>query len=234
MRLLLSIAFCLLSGLCLPSSSGAGESPVVIELYTSQGCSSCPPADALLQSMAGRSDVLPLALHVDYWDYIGWKDTFGQAKFADRQRAYARKAGVRMIYTPQMIVGGMDHVVGVRAGALDKAVRRLSGIPDPVSLQLERSGDAVSVTARAQATVPQDMVVQLVRVRPTATVAIDRGENAGRSITYSHIVTDWTAVGKWDGREPFHRRLKIAGPEEVVVIVQATGPGRILAAAVLR
>ncbi|MCV2868351.1 DUF1223 domain-containing protein [Defluviimonas sp. WL0002] len=234
MRHLLLIASCLHLGFAVPTALVAGESPVVVELYTSQGCSSCPPADALLKSMAGRNDVLPLALHVDYWDYIGWKDTFGQPEFAARQRAYAHHAGARMVYTPQMIVGGMDHLVGTRSAMVDKAIKRLRSVPDPVALVLDRVGTKVTLNATALGEVPDRMMVQLVRVSPAETVDIHRGENAGRSITYSHIVRDWIHVGDWDGRRPFTRHIQVPGPDQVVVIVQEPGPGRILAAAVLR
>ena len=234
MRHRILAAICLTTGLALPSASGAGESPVVIELFTSQGCSSCPPADALLKSFAGRRDILPLALHVDYWDYIGWKDTFGDPAHAERQRAYARHAGARMVYTPQIIVGGMEHIVGVKPGVLEKAIRMEAAAPDLVSLSLRPAGDKVEISARALGPIPDGTIVQLVRVRPSQTVDIGRGENAGRTFTYSHIVTDWTRIGLWNGEVPFTRKISAPGKDETVVIVQEPGPGRILAAAVLR
>jgi hypothetical protein len=107
----------------LSAPSLAQDRPVLVELFTSQGCSSCPPADALLHKLARRDDVVALALHVDYWDYIGWKDTFAKAAHSARQRAYAREAGRRMVYTPQMIINGADHVV---------IGRPISTAPDPV------------------------------------------------------------------------------------------------------
>ncbi|MCB2104429.1 MAG: DUF1223 domain-containing protein, partial [Rhodobacteraceae bacterium] len=193
-----------------------------------------PPADALLKSFAGRRDILPLALHVDYWDYIGWKDTFGDPAHAERQRAYARHAGARMVYTPQIIVGGMEHIVGVKPGVLEKAIRMEAAAPDLVSLSLRPAGDKVEISARALGPIPDGTIVQLVRVRPSQTVDIGRGENAGRTFTYSHIVTDWTRIGLWNGEAPFTRKISAPGKDETVVIVQEPGPGRILAAAVLR
>ena len=104
------VAFLL--SLAIPAT--AQENPVVVELFTSQGCSSCPPADALMHDLAAREDVIPLALHVDYWDYIGWKDPFGNPAHADRQRAYAAAGNRRTIYTPEMVVGGVTDIVGTQ------------------------------------------------------------------------------------------------------------------------
>ena len=100
-------------GLWLAAVAPVGAEPVVIvELYTSQGCSSCPPADEFVAMLASDPRILPLALHVDYWDYIGWEDHFAQGKFTDRQRAYAKAVGSRTIYTPQLIIGGQDRIEG--------------------------------------------------------------------------------------------------------------------------
>ncbi|MCB2115088.1 MAG: DUF1223 domain-containing protein [Rhodobacteraceae bacterium] len=211
-----------------------GKAPVVVELYTSQGCSSCPPADAVMAGLAQRPDVIALALHVDYWDYIGWKDTFADAAYAKRQRAYARVAGARTVYTPQMIVGGMDHLVGVREDELEALIRRFSARPVPVALTLGRKGATVRIEARADMPVPGGAVVQLVRYTPKASVAIERGENAGHRIDYANIVTDWNAVADWDGAEPLSLDVEAPGEAPVVVIVQKPGPGPILAAAVLK
>ena len=212
----------------------AGDQPVVVELFTSQGCSSCPPADALLTEIARRDNVIALALHVNYWDYLGWPDTVASKEFTLRQRAYARARHQRTIYTPQIIVGGMEHIVGVKPGVLEKAIRMEAAAPDLVSLSLRPAGDKVEISARALGPIPDGTIVQLVRVRPSQTVDIGRGENAGRTFTYSHIVTDWTRIGLWNGEAPFTRKISAPGKDETVVIVQEPGPGRILAAAVLR
>lgn len=208
-------------------------SPVVIELFTSQGCSSCPPADELLGRMTRREDVIPLALHVDYWDYIGWTDTFGNVAFSDRQRAYAQAAGVRTVYTPQMIVGGMDHLVGVHPEDLEAVIARQAVQPAPVVLELRRDGASVRVVARARAEVPQGSAVQLVRYRPHEQVEIRLGENAGRTIDYANIVTEWKQVAEWDGQGELSLTLDAPGSDSVAVIVQEPGPGPILAARTL-
>ena len=206
---------------------------VVVELYTSQGCASCPPADAFLAELAVHDEVIPLALHVDYWDYIGWKDTFGNPAFSKRQKAYARAAGSRMIYTPQMIVEGADHLEGNDVLAVADAIRRHMMRPDPVLLQAERIGDQVLIRAEADPPLERMARVQLVRYLPQANVTIERGENAGRAVTYHNIVTSWKVMAEWPGEAPFMMMADAPGTEPVVVIVQADGPAEVLAAIAL-
>ncbi len=213
----------------------AVTSPVVVELYTSQGCSSCPPADALLATLAERDDVIALALHVDIWDYIGWADTFGNPAFTARQRAYAKAVGARNIYTPQMVVQGTEHLVGTRVAELTGLIRAHGTRPAPVALTLERRGGSVRINAVAKGgAVPGGYVVQLVRYIPEATVSIGRGENSGRQISYVNIVTSWQAIADWDPATPLKIEARVAGDQPVVVIVQMPGHGAIVAAARLR
>lgn len=227
-------------GFCL-GLAGAGpvlaepDAPlVVVELFTSQGCSSCPPADALLSDLAERDGVVPLALHVDYWDYIGWTDKFAQPAFTARQRAYARAINSRTIYTPQMIVGGSERVEGYRPMDVAELIQRHQAAASGVSLSLERSDDALRIAATAAHPFDRAATVALIRYRPEATVSILRGENAGRTLTYHNIVTSWKVLGTWDGRGALSLNARAEGGEPVVVIVQADGPGAILAAARLR
>ncbi len=208
--------------------------PVVVELFTSQGCSSCPPADRLLTDLAEQDGVIALSLHVDYWDYIGWKDSFARAEHTARQRAYARAAGEGMIYTPQMIVGGTHRVVGARAMKVVNAIDAHAATPSPVAVTLEREGDMLAVEAEPIGFAPGRMIVQLVRYLPEATVEISRGENAGHTFTYSNIVTQWEAVSEWTGVEALSLVLDAPGPEPAVVIVQQAGHGAILGAAATR
>ncbi|MGB8621410.1 MAG: DUF1223 domain-containing protein [Paracoccaceae bacterium] len=216
------------------SAQADGGSPVVVELYTSQGCSSCPPADKILSALADRDDVIALALHVDYWDYIGWKDVFADPANTKRQKAYARAAGSRMVYTPQMVVEGAEHLVGHRPMELAELIQKHSAVSSPVTLTLSRKNGNLLITARAEPPLDHEVVMQLVRYIPEQTVDIKRGENAGRTISYSNIVTEWTSVAKWDGRAPFSMSFPAKGGEPVVAIVQEPGPGPILAAARLR
>jgi len=220
--------------LALAPHARADAGPVVVELFTSQGCSSCPPADKLIAELAKRDDVIPLALHVDYWDYIGWKDIFGDPVYTRRQKAYAREAGKRTVYTPQMVVGGEDHVVGYRPMDLAQLIEAHHAMASPVTLTLERDGGQVTVRASSTEAFDDEAVLQIVRYTPSEEVEIKRGENAGRTLLYTNIVDAWDAVAKWDGAKPLVVTLQIEGADPIVAIIQKAGPGRILAAAQLR
>jgi hypothetical protein len=228
MRHLLAATLCALA-----VQAAAEEMPVVVELYTSQGCSSCPPADALLKRLAGMDGVIPLSLHVDYWDYIGWPDGFAKADHTARQEAYARAAGERMVYTPQMIFNGADAVVGGDVAAVMGRLQAHSGAVTPITLNLSRQGSTLVVTARSDAALPR-LVVQVVRFRPAATVAVEAGENAGHTLDYANVVTDWQVVGEWSGEGDLSLTLPLPGEEPVVVLLQEEGPGPIRAAKLLR
>ncbi len=214
--------------------ASAGERAVVVELFTSQGCSSCPPADALLGEIADREDVIALALHVDYWDYIGWKDEFADPSFTARQRAYARAKGERTIYTPQMVIGGEDHIIGFKAMALAELLAEHSARTEPASVDLKRDGDRVVVTVRSNGGSAQRAVVQVATYLPEATVSIRRGENAGRTLSYHNVVRDLEEIGTWNGRGTFTATVRVNPDYPVVAIVQATGAGPVLGAAKLR
>ena len=235
MRKLIS-ALWIVAQCAVAQAASAQELPVVVELYTSQGCSSCPPADALMEELAARGDVIALSLHVDYWDYIGWEDSFAQPAFGDRQRTYAQVAGEHMVYTPQMIVGGTHQVIGTDAMALMDAIRAHAALPVAVNLELRRSGAQLQISMSAAIAgpipgeIPGAMLVQVVRYLPVEAVDIERGENAGRKLTYVNIVTSWQLLGHWDGLAPLTLETAMTGDEPVVVIVQEEGPGRILAA----
>lgn len=212
-----------------------GTAKVVVELYTSQGCSSCPPADAYFAQLAKDPGVIALALHVDYWDYIGWTDQFASPRFTDRQKAYARAEGHRTIYTPQMIVGGVDRVEGANAAAVAEDVQRHQGLPVTVDLDLTRQGDSVTIRAVPRGALGGPLRVQLVRYHPFETVSIDYGENAGQVVDYHNIVTDWQVLGVWAGDQPLELTAPAPGKDPVVVILQGLaggdGPGPIAAAA---
>lgn len=221
-----------LLALTTPAPAARADSPVVVELFTSQGCSACPPADALLAQLAGRADVIALALHVDYWDYIGWADTFASGQFTRRQHAYARHAGQRMVYTPQMIVGGVERVVGYEPMDVADLIAQHRVVDYPVQVSLSRvEGGFVLRAVASMALDGPGMVVQVVRYQPHELVEIRRGENAGRTVDYSNIVTEWIRVGTWSGVEPFELQLVDTSPLPVVAIVQLAGPGQILGAA---
>ena len=221
--------------LALAQPAAAQNRPVVVELYTSQGCSSCPPADEILAELAQRDDIIALALHVDYWDYLGWKDNFASPAFSNRQRAYARAAQRRTVYTPQVIVQGVSPVVGNRPHEVASAIQRHSqGALAPVELTLRREEGTLFITARATGEGVGRSVIQVVRYMPEAWVDIRGGENAGRRMYYANIVTDWTPLALWNGRGEFTAQAPLEGDYPVVVLVQAADYGPILAAGRLR
>ena len=218
--------------LCLQGAAFAQSQPVVVvELYTSQGCSSCPPADDFLAMLAMDPSIMPLALHVDYWDYIGWADSFGNAKFTERQKDYAHQAGSRSIYTPQMIVGGLDRVEGYKREETGELIRKHLDAAQNIGLTVDRTGNTVNIHANASTTLGGNTTVQLVRFIPSETVNIERGENAGRSITYYNIVKSWQTLGDWSGAEALDLQANVKGDDPLVVIVQQEGPAYIIAAA---
>ncbi|WP_136637618.1 DUF1223 domain-containing protein [Pseudooceanicola onchidii] len=217
------------------SAQADQEPPVVVELFTSQGCSSCPPADAFLSLLAEREDVIALGFHVDYWDYIGWRDVFGSPAFSARQKGYARTAGRRSIYTPQMIVQGDSDVVGTHPMDVTDLISSYREVPQDVLLQLQRAGDGmIRISAKAVRNPGGPLVIQLIRYDPEAHVDITRGENAGQKLTYSNVVTDWRVLGEWDASAPFQAEVPAKGEKPVVVLIQHKGPGPIEAAARLR
>ncbi|SFI63961.1 DUF1223 domain-containing protein [Celeribacter neptunius] len=218
-----------------PTPQFADEPLIVVELFTSQGCSSCPPADQMMGELATHDGVLPLSLHVDYWDYIGWRDAFAQPEFTRRQKAYAHAAGKRTIYTPQMVVQGIDHLVGAKPMLLaDLILRHRENAGAPVSLSLRREGEALSIEAIPTGVLPSAMRLLVVRYDPHERVEIDRGENAGRVIDYTNIVTELRPVGDWNGVAPLVvSDVSLPGPAHTAVILQTVtprGPGAILAA----
>ncbi len=213
----------------------AGDNPVVVELYTSQGCSSCPPADAFFANeLVGRDDVIALALHVDYWDYIGWKDDFANPAYSERQRNYARVAGKRSVYTPQMVIGGLDHVVGTHPDQVNKFIQKHAAASANIQVDLERIDDGLTVKLVAADDAAGSYVVQLVRYSDLESRNIRRGENAGRTIDYANIVTHWETLGEWNGKRDKTMQASLSGDGQVVVLVQQSGFGPIKAAARLR
>ncbi|WP_299414880.1 thioredoxin family protein [uncultured Sulfitobacter sp.] len=209
----------------------AEQRPVVVELFTSQGCSSCPPADALLSELSSRKDVIAIAVHVDYWDYIGWQDEFGDPAHAVRQRAYASKAGRRSVYTPEMVVNGQTDIVGAKPMALVEAIAAHKQDTPEMRLDVTRDGERVSITGTVPRSGPAAMEIHVLYVMPEHATKITKGENRGKTITYSNIAHDWQLASKWDGQSPLDLSLEMAGDDPVVVLVQAADGGPILAAA---
>ncbi|SCZ55852.1 hypothetical protein SAMN04488118_102486 [Epibacterium ulvae] len=216
-------------------SAGPITSPVVIELYTSQGCSSCPPADELLAELASHEDVLPLALHVDYWDYIGWKDEFASPAYTNRQKGYAHVGQRRMIYTPQMVIMGREDVVGANVPAVTSLLKKYNDTPAPIAMQLYDEGDSVRLTATAvqelQEGVPH--FVQLVRYAPMRTVSIKRGELAGHTLDYANVVSTLEVIHQWDGTGELDLSVSLDDELRSALLIQAGPYGPIVGAAKL-
>ncbi|ABD55561.1 DUF1223 domain-containing protein [Jannaschia sp. CCS1] len=208
------------------------DGPVVVELFTSQGCSSCPPADELLGELAGRDDIIALALHVDYWDYIGWADTFAQSAFSQRQQNYGHAAGSTVVYTPQMVIGGVDHVIGNRAMDVVDTIAAHRGVASPVEIAATPAQDGWQVRAVwvGDSQAPA-MIVQVVTYSPEEHVDIERGENAGLSTVYHNVVRSWQVVSDWAGEAAFEAQVSPVADMAHVVIVQTDGHGAILGAA---
>jgi hypothetical protein len=190
----------LLSATLAVASFGASAqaSPrAVIELFTSQGCSSCPPADKLFVTLARDPDLITLSLPVDYWDRLGWKDTFAKHAFTERQSAYAGVRGDGQIYTPQAVVNGAVHVNGADRLAIDEAISETARLSVPVSAM--RVADTIAVSVGASTGKAQSGTVLLLPLLAARDVAIGRGENARAKVTYTNIVRDIVPIGVWNG-----------------------------------
>ena len=174
------------------------EAKAIIELFTSQGCSSCVAADAYFAELAKRPDVVALSLHVDYWDYLGWQDTLSDPTNTERQRSYAAVHGTRRVYTPQMIVNGSADFVGSDRNAIEAAIGR-SRLPVPVSMWKGHGTIEIEV-GRLETPHRLPSTIRLVLLTSEAEVAIGRGENAGSTIDYYNVVRTIRPVGMWDGQ----------------------------------
>jgi hypothetical protein len=213
----------------LPASAGELRmAPVaVLELFTSQGCSSCPKADALLSDLGKRPEIIALAYHVDYWDYIGWPDTFGSKANSERQRAYAEGWGSSRVYTPQLVVNGREGVVASRQNEVETALGK-AALDVPVNLS--ETGGMLHVDIAGRPGAPE-AVIWLVTFKDRAAVEIERGENSGRTMEYTHIVTNRQVLGMWEPASGTHLKLPLAEVLDArsngaVVMVQSESNGR--------
>ena len=194
MRLSLALAAMLSTAAFTLTPAGAGEVKGVVELFTSQGCSSCPPADKVFSEVIEQNGVIGLAWHVDYWDYLGWKDTFSSSEATSRQRAYARGIGERGVYTPQIIVNG--DTVAKNSTFRQSISSALSGTL-PVALDANVTDGSLIVTA-GDGDGPANLV--LVTFDNSQNVPIERGENAGTTVNYRHAVQGVQTIGMWKGK----------------------------------
>ncbi len=229
----------------LPLPANAGESRAVIELFTSQGCSSCPPADKVLGDLARDPTLVTMSLPVDYWDYLGWKDTLALHGHSNRERAYADTRGDREVYTPQVVVNGIVHVLGSDKAAIEQAIvqTRKNAAPLTLPVTLVVADGKISVSVPAAIDEHGSAQVWLCPITGRAQVAIERGENRGHTLTYTNVVRRWVKLGEWNGNaETFSVPLanlpdagfSVQDIDRVAVIVQsgvAAKPGLMLGAA---
>lgn len=231
-----TLALCTGLGMALSAQGedGAAAAPVVVELFTSQGCSSCPPAEALLGELSLRPNIVALSFHVDYWDYIGWKDPFATPTTTERQRAYSRALGLRVVYTPQIVVDGTREAVGSERGAVEGAISATAAAGGKTAVRIARDGGGHlrAVIPAGAADAPATVWLALYDFRHSTTVK--RGENAGSTLTEHNVVREWRKIGEWTGAAteiPFE--VAANGRDGCAVIVQAGGSGRILGAATI-
>lgn len=238
MKLLVALLLLLAAPVAGPAVAADRTAPVVVELFTSQGCNTCPPADAYLGELAKRPEVLALSLHVDYWDYIGWNDPFAQAQFTKRQRGYAMSLAQRYVYTPQMVVDGRLQGVGSERGAIDRLIvraQRENASPPAPRPRLQLADGVVSIGAGQ----PVAATVWLVVFDADHRTAVKRGENAGRNLANFNVVREWRALGRYRGENaalPLALDPPPSREQGYAVLVQqdlADGPGPILAAYVV-
>ena len=207
--------------------AASAEPRAVIELFTSQGCSSCPPADALLGKLAHDPSVIALSLPIDYWDYIGWKDTLALPGHANRQKAYSRVRGDRGVYTPQAVVNGAAQALGSDASDIEHAIAQSHRNSETLSIELSLSAadDKVTVNAPAAKAANEHGEVWLCPVSTAVQVEIGRGENHGRTITYHNAVRRWIKLGEWNGKASSWsvplQTIKNDGIDEAAIVVQS-------------
>ena len=175
----------------------------VVELFTSQGCSSCPPADKVLGELANDPSVIALSMPIDYWDYLGWKDTLADSRFTARQKAYSQVRGDREVYTPQVVVNGSVHVIGSDLAKIQDAIH-VTGKADgvmSVPVTMTQAGKQLNVSVAASGKAPAAMhgEVWICPVAKAVPISIGRGENRGRQVTYHNVVRGLLKVGDWNG-----------------------------------
>jgi hypothetical protein len=211
----------------------ANPATSVVELFTSQGCSSCPPADHLLSSLARDPTTVAVSFPIDYWDFMGWQDTLASPSFTARQKAYATSHGSH-VYTPQVVVDGLSDAVGSDKTQIEHAIKTNKGRDGALSvpIHMSESGDTLHIDVGAGAGGAASVFV--LRVIRAKTVVIGRGENSGRSVTYTNVVRAIRKIGDWDGKARSYELSELKGDNEgYVVLLQKgseTNPGVILAA----
>lgn len=211
------------------SPAQAGEM-VMVELFTSQGCYSCPPADDVLGVLADNQNIVALAMHVDYWDYLGWRDTFAQRGFTERQYSYRKTMGARVVYTPQMIVQGVNPVTGSRSMSVKDAIAQAQAQPDIAAIEIVAEGDQL-VGQLEPLEGSRRATLFMAHYKKDEVVDIARGENGGKKLHYHNIVKSLAPMMEWSGTSE-RVALPQPGPGEGIAIwLQEGRTGPVLGAA---
>jgi hypothetical protein len=226
-----------------PGTLEPGQPPTpiraVVELFTSQGCSSCPPADALLKTLSDDPSIMALTLPVDYWNYLGWKDTFASSRNSDRQRNYAKVRGDGAIYTPQAIVNGILHVNGASKTEIESAIETTSKKlgPDRIPVRFWQENNTLNIATGGAppGNTVHEATIWFGVVQISGTVDVKQGENQGKSLTYTNIVRELTPIGLWKG-QPMQIQIPrgavmLAETQKSVVLIQEGRAGPIIGAA---
>jgi len=214
-----------------------GKPPVVVELFTSQGCSSCPPADKLLGELSQNPDIITLSLNVDYWDYLGWRDTLGSPRHTKRQQAYAANLGKRQVYTPQMMINGHLDVVGSRRKEVFKVLEKASTPGPRIPMTIAENDREIVITV-AEGPLPDQVEKATVWVfvtSPKVLVPVERGENRGKNITYHNVARQMIPAGMWEGKAMRitlpKDGLGLEGERDCVALLQKGTVGEVIGAA---
>jgi len=223
------------------ASATSAQVKAVYELFTSQGCSTCPAADEVLGHLAKRDDVIALTLPVDYWDYLGWRDTLARPEFTARQKAYAKVLGDGMVYTPQAVISGITNVNGSSADkverAIDKTAKLFSASRVPITLSAADGRLVIDVASTPDGVEAKEATVWLAAIAGSVKVPITRGENQGRTIVYSNVVRALMPVGTWSGKEMVvqldRRSFMHSSADRCAVFLQQGHGGPIVGAAIL-
>ena len=230
-RMMRNVAIACVAMLGLVPTAASAATPVVVELFTSQGCSSCPPADELLGEVSRKPNVIALAYHVDYWDELGWKDTFSIPEAAQRQRGYVRRLSKSGAFTPQAVVSGDTSLIGSNRKEMSEAI---AADRDALAMSLARTSSTLSITFSESWNEPMDVFA--ISYLKQATTQIARGENARRSLTQFNVVRSFTRVGRWSGKpQTMHVSLATLPRDatSIAVLLQRPGQGAIAGAATL-
>jgi hypothetical protein len=221
------------------SISSGPQRTALLELYTSEGCSSCPPADRWLSRVGRTRNVVPLAWHVDYWDYLGWRDRFSRPDFSARQREMAQLNGSSFVYTPQVMLNGRDFRKWTKTGSLAQAVADTQPLPSAATIQLsvhQGSRDTLEVTLRAQAFQAGPNVIYIALYQNGLSTRVERGENAGSLLRHDYVVREWhgpfrlLAQGETTWKQEISHRRELTQAYGVAAFVQNTATSEVLQA----